>query len=563
MASPGPSNSQAISSRTKSLKPPPQSMGITAGAEDVKYQAKYKELKRKVKEIETDNVKLQFKVLNAKRNIQRMKLERAILYERLGQITPSPIPNDPHSLPAPHASIVGHQSPPAHNHRHVDTGESSLMDTDPSLVEYNRSHSRITPGRPLPVIDTSVGPSAHHSMPPMHSSRHGSTSGSDGRQLPPFTQFLDQPRSPHTHPRHDSHERTRSHNLPPQQAPYHLGPAQGHHYADSLPPMQHVLHSPPPSDREREREGSRSRRHDLHELAGTHDVHAHAHSMPPISPSVDSRASGRIHNHQRLGPGTYINRDDQRSREIEREREREWEQERDRELSYSNTRQREREPVAGSIRSPLSVHRTRTSSAMDYPDQHHIPSSRMREEYYHDSPLGPSGASAGGSGGIYSRVSRSDTPGSGSGSNSAVGNDVPSRPDSRSGYFEDRSRGYRLRPVNSGIPTNEEPGLDFVHEDGRSQSRDRIGATGVGFPPQHHESADSGGRVDSRRERESKEAKRKNRVDMDVDTEDIPSGATITVMSSYPGGMSDERDRGVQRYHRNGEDNIEDVRMGP
>lgn len=54
MASPGPSNLQSISamsSRTKS-KPPAHSMGITAGAEDVKYQAKYKELKRKVKEIE-------------------------------------------------------------------------------------------------------------------------------------------------------------------------------------------------------------------------------------------------------------------------------------------------------------------------------------------------------------------------------------------------------------------------------------------------------------------------------------------------------------------------------
>ena len=70
--------------------------GIAAGAEDVKYQAKYKELKRKVKEIETvrtslimfgptnlphgdiqDNDKLHFKVLQTKRSIQRMKLEQA------------------------------------------------------------------------------------------------------------------------------------------------------------------------------------------------------------------------------------------------------------------------------------------------------------------------------------------------------------------------------------------------------------------------------------------------------------------------------------------------------
>ncbi|KAJ4479240.1 hypothetical protein J3R30DRAFT_2737127 [Lentinula aciculospora] len=553
MASPGPSNSQsvsAMSSRTKS-KPPTHPMGITAGAEDVKYQAKYKELKRKVKEIEADNDKLHFKVLNAKRNIQRMKLERAILYDRLGQISPSPIPNDRHSLSTPQSGIVVHHSPiiqPAPNHRHVDVGDPVGIEPDSNFIEYSRPHSRITPAQSLPVIDTSVGTNAHQNMH-LPSSRHSSSLGPDGRQLPPFTQFLDQPRSPHSHSHHDGHERTRSQssrsrNLPLQQAPYHLGPIQGHQYADSLPSMQHVLHSPPVSDRERE--GSRSRRHDLHELAGTHDTHSH--SMPPLSP-VESRSSSRIHNHQRLGPGTYINRDDHRSREMERERE--WEQER--ESNHSNARQRERD---GGMRSPPALHRTRAPSAMDYPEQQHMSSSRAREEYYHETTLGPSGTSSG-SGGIYSRVSRSGTPGSGSGSNSAGANE--SRPDSRSGYYDDRSRGYRLHHINAGPPTNEEPTLDFVHEDGRSQSRDHSSATGAGFPAQHRESADSGGRVDSRRDRESKDSKRKNRGDMEIDTEDGATG----VMSSYTGGMSDERDRGAKRYHRGTDDHIEDVRMGP
>jgi hypothetical protein len=71
--------------------------GIAAGAEDAKYQTKYKELKRKVKEIESvrlclglerpfthidvqDNDKLQFKILQAKRSIQRMKLEQAYVF---------------------------------------------------------------------------------------------------------------------------------------------------------------------------------------------------------------------------------------------------------------------------------------------------------------------------------------------------------------------------------------------------------------------------------------------------------------------------------------------------
>ncbi|KAJ8453623.1 hypothetical protein ONZ45_g19550 [Pleurotus djamor] len=72
--SPGPSHPH-LSSRQKIQRP--ATIGIAAGAEDSKYQAKYKELKRKVKDIETDNDKLHWRVLQAKRNIQRMKFERA------------------------------------------------------------------------------------------------------------------------------------------------------------------------------------------------------------------------------------------------------------------------------------------------------------------------------------------------------------------------------------------------------------------------------------------------------------------------------------------------------
>jgi hypothetical protein len=91
--SPGPST-QSLPSASSRQKQKPQIIGIAAGAEDAKYQAKYKDLKRKVKEIEAvsfqqcnntclvltnfkDNDKLHFKVLQAKRSIQRMKVERA------------------------------------------------------------------------------------------------------------------------------------------------------------------------------------------------------------------------------------------------------------------------------------------------------------------------------------------------------------------------------------------------------------------------------------------------------------------------------------------------------
>jgi hypothetical protein len=72
-------------------------MSIISGAEDVKYHTKYKELKRTVKDIEAvgtaihvyhtiphflpqENDRIHYKVLQAKRNIQRMKLERASVF---------------------------------------------------------------------------------------------------------------------------------------------------------------------------------------------------------------------------------------------------------------------------------------------------------------------------------------------------------------------------------------------------------------------------------------------------------------------------------------------------
>lgn len=49
--SPGPST-QSLPSASSKQKQKPYIVGIAAGAEDAKYQAKYKDLKRKVKEIE-------------------------------------------------------------------------------------------------------------------------------------------------------------------------------------------------------------------------------------------------------------------------------------------------------------------------------------------------------------------------------------------------------------------------------------------------------------------------------------------------------------------------------
>ncbi|PWN45732.1 hypothetical protein IE81DRAFT_339283 [Ceraceosorus guamensis] len=48
-----------------------------------KYRNKYKELKKKVREIENENERVYLKTLRIKRNLQRMRLERALLYEYL------------------------------------------------------------------------------------------------------------------------------------------------------------------------------------------------------------------------------------------------------------------------------------------------------------------------------------------------------------------------------------------------------------------------------------------------------------------------------------------------
>ncbi|WFD24762.1 hypothetical protein MEQU1_003466 [Malassezia equina] len=65
---------------------------VAIQSDAIKYRQKYKELKRKVHEIELENDKLQATTLRIKGNIQRLRLERAyvsnilqhsILYERL------------------------------------------------------------------------------------------------------------------------------------------------------------------------------------------------------------------------------------------------------------------------------------------------------------------------------------------------------------------------------------------------------------------------------------------------------------------------------------------------
>ncbi|KAJ6538505.1 hypothetical protein DFH09DRAFT_1177082 [Mycena vulgaris] len=462
----------------QSTQQPAFSVGIAAGAEDVKYQAKYKDLKRKVKEIEADNDKLHFKVLQAKRSIQRMKLERAVLYERLQQVPPSPELQDRHPLPP-------HHGPPNHA-------------SDRPASEYIRTHGGTLRQEPR------GGPMDSPMAPSHHSSRRGSAGGPEPRPLqfmqhmPPVQQEPHRGRaqihaSPHSHHPSASHERgarslsrSRAHPPPPI---YHPHPQQ---YPDVQQP-QHPLHSPPLSDR------GRSHRHDIHELTAAHV--RHPNSMPPLSPSSDARANSRVHNHQRMGPGTYINREDfiERGRDRDRERERDWERERERERGRARD---------GQMRSPPCC-----APRAEYPEPH-APSRRREDQGYFPERR------------VYSRPS---SAGSASGSASGAG-EPPSRPDSRAQFYgggDDRSRAFRLRPVAA----SEE--VDFVHEDGRAQSRDRNGG------------GSAGGYAPEPAARPPADSRKRSRNDMDVDDADEgPPGAM------YPSRHSDAEPRGAKRYHQ-------------
>ncbi|KAG9317356.1 hypothetical protein JVU11DRAFT_1555 [Chiua virens] len=529
--------------------------GIAAGVEDEKYQAKYKELKRKVKEIEMDNDKLQFKVLMAKKSIQRMKLERAVLYERLSAVPPSPDLHAHAPLPPMHP---GPGVPPQHA-QHIPTSgqhrDSRSMDAnDANTPDYAHPSGNIRvvsgpDGRPVQVSDGPIGPGVapSHAVSGVQLSRRGSTSGHDSRQLPPLSQLtpvqhLEHPRGhPHSQsqPSHlhshstgsDSRSRPHSSSHSRGQAPpqgYLQGgvPHPQQYPSESVPSAQGGLQSPP-LGHERER----SRRYDSHERSNhsgdpyPHGRHQMAHASPHsafMSPTSARGSTTRVHNHQRVGPTTSINHPDL-DHERDLERERNWPRQRehdsyDRELprDYTNS---------GPVRNSPPPH-LRTRSERDYQDH---PSYRLREDQvYPREPVGQS---------LYGRSSRSDTPGSGSGSVEA-----PSRSDVHAHHYDrERQRPYAPRGINQPHTPNED--IDFVHEDGRSHNRDR--EHGGSYMPleQHRPPLES--------------SRKRSRNDMDMDGEDdvaSPAGDSSTGGDGTMryGGNHRTDDRGSKRLHQEG-----------
>ncbi|CAO1614043.1 unnamed protein product [Sympodiomycopsis kandeliae] len=104
---------------------------VATQSDIAKYRGKYKELKTKVREIETENDQIHIKTMNLKRTIQRLRLERALLYERLeASYDPNVLGYDATAAARPSnstSSEVGETSQPQATSSNISAAESEAI----------------------------------------------------------------------------------------------------------------------------------------------------------------------------------------------------------------------------------------------------------------------------------------------------------------------------------------------------------------------------------------------------------------------------------------------------
>lgn len=374
----------------------------------------------------------------------------SILYERLAQVPPTP-GRSAHELPTETDPVFVQQQP-----QHPGLVEPvRTIDADQrSIEEYQRNHpnARVIlgpDGRVVAIEDPSVrprdalglsGPPPPHSIPIVRGTEPGP--GYETSRQPPPVPVIREPqqppqeslnvvhdRSPIYHPAEPSSTRqsvsSSHHGQSHSHSPRHSRGSFSRHdndtvsadhgRLDTLPPTHAHGHSRSSSLSGEGQVEQRSRRHDIHELAGQHG-HSNIHhprveipvsNLPPSPTAMTSPTHGRLHNHQRMGPGMHLHRPQDRDPELTRqllaEREREKEREREREIEYLERRAREEEEL---------------SQLMPLP-------SWTREEQ--PSLSGP---------GVSRDRSRSDTPASGGAASGGGGG--TSRPDSSQSHERER-----------------------------------------------------------------------------------------------------------------------------
>ncbi|POY72680.1 hypothetical protein BMF94_4509 [Rhodotorula taiwanensis] len=109
------------------------SSGVATQADDAKYRQKYGELRKKLTQVEEDNTKLSVKILRSKKAIQRLRIERAILYDRLQSTV---APTNPYAL-----SSAAHLSTVAQSSSSSSSANATQSGAPPSILQ--------TPSYPL------------------------------------------------------------------------------------------------------------------------------------------------------------------------------------------------------------------------------------------------------------------------------------------------------------------------------------------------------------------------------------------------------------------------------
>ncbi|GBB95765.1 hypothetical protein RclHR1_02610002 [Rhizophagus clarus] len=113
-----------MSSKSRQKQP---TFKAVAANDDLKYKRKYKELKKKIREMEEENEKLSLKLTRAKKNIQRLKIERSFLFDRLEQ-----------SQPTNESESDTTSSPP----RAIDSEEDLSSSAEELLEDHHRTGKR-------------------------------------------------------------------------------------------------------------------------------------------------------------------------------------------------------------------------------------------------------------------------------------------------------------------------------------------------------------------------------------------------------------------------------------
>lgn len=146
---------------------------ILSLSEEAKYKKKCRDLKRRISEIEITNESLVTKLARTKRFIQRARLERAILLEKLEDSTPRRVPgSDGSPSPPPSPALEAYSLEPPNNY--LDGGASP-------------SQSRRSASPTFSIQDTPIHDGMNHlDAPGNHlSGAKGSAAAQRGSPAPP------------------------------------------------------------------------------------------------------------------------------------------------------------------------------------------------------------------------------------------------------------------------------------------------------------------------------------------------------------------------------------------